>query len=130
MAPETAPAQVMKHDKLSMMVSFVSIVLLAAPCFAQGGDKQSCDVPLVVTRFDSSSRKDEMVRNLGPNDLSVQIGSATVSLDRISIDDSPKRVALILDASENVPDDEWKLEVHMASSFVEHARSVDMFALL
>jgi len=45
------------------------------------------------------------------------------------IDGGPKRVALILDPSRNVSDEEWKLETQMAARLVEGGRPGDRFLL-
>ncbi|MBZ5719830.1 MAG: hypothetical protein LAO03_05565 [Acidobacteriia bacterium] len=110
---------------------FLLTLCLAASClqssksFAQQDTAQSCDVPVVVTGYDN-----QLVRDLAPADFSVRLADAPKAVDSASIDGGPKRIALILDASKNVPDGEWKLETEMAASFVGHARSKDQFAFL
>ncbi len=53
-----------------------------------------------------------------------------MTVNNALLDGGPKRVAIILDASRNIPEDEWKLETEMAARFVEHARPKDLFAFL
>ena len=65
--------------------------------FGQQRPEDSCDVPLVVTRFAPSSKTVELVKNLGPEDLTVQLGAVPGTLESVSIDDGPKRLALVLD---------------------------------
>jgi hypothetical protein len=60
---------------------------------AQQTPSESCDVPVVVTRFDAS------FQDLGTKDFVVRLGTTPVSLQSASVDRGPKRVALILDAS-------------------------------
>src|SRR5579863_2701215 len=76
---------------------------------AQQTPPPSCNVPVVVTRFVSSSRSVELVKNLGPRDFTAQLGTAPGVIASASIDSGPKRIALILDASSSIPEDEWKL---------------------
>jgi len=87
-------------------------------------------VPLVVTRFVPSSKTVELVKNLGHKDLTVQLGAVPGTLEGVSIDDGPKRIALVLDASDGVPGDEWKLQTEMAAKLAQHARPDDRFAVL
>src|SRR5712691_10891139 len=106
---------------LCLTVSF----LQPLESFAQRVAAGSCDVPVVVTHFNN-----ELVRDLTPADFSVRLGDIPRNVESASSDGNPKRVALILDASRNIPEDEWKLETEMAASFVEHARPKDEFAFL
>ncbi len=87
-------------------------------------------MPVVVTRFDPASRTVQAVSNLGVNDLTVQLGTASVLVRDVSVDAGPKRVILVLDASQRIPNDEWKLEVEMAATLVTKARTADTLALL
>jgi hypothetical protein len=98
---------------------------LTSRSYAQQRAMGSCDVPLVVTNFDNV-----LVKDLGPQDLLVRLGAVPITFESISIDGGPKRVALILDPSENVPEDEWKLEIEMGFKFVGHARPDDKFLFL
>jgi|GEM_PF-2457824 len=97
---------------------------------AQQSPEQTCDVPLVVTPFVPASRTVELVKDLNANDLTVRVGNSPGKIVSASVDSGPRRVALVLDASRNVPNDEWKLEVEMAASLVEHARPEDRFGFL
>jgi hypothetical protein len=115
-----------------MKVHWVSLTLCLTIFFGQSRGllaqqvaEESCDVPVVVTHFNN-----DLVRDLKPADFSVRLGDIPRTVDSASIDGSPKRVALILDASRNIPEDEWKLETEMAASFLEHARPQDQFAFL
>ncbi len=89
----------------------------------------SCDVPLVVTRFVPSSGTVELVQDLTAKDLTVKVGGTSRTVENASIDRGGKRIGLILDASKNIPQDEWKLETKMAVSLMEHARPEDKIAL-
>ncbi len=95
---------------------------------AQQSPKPLCDIPLVITRYDPSSRTVELVKDLEAKDLTVRFGGDAVAPESASIDANPKRVALILDASRNILEDEWKLETEMAISLLAHARTDDRFA--
>ena len=119
----------MQITMLPLMVCLSLLLSLPSQSFAQQSASASCDVPLVVTRFNVSTRTVELVRDLGLNDFEVQLDGAPAILQNLSIDDGPKRIALILDASRNVPDDEWNLEAEMAASLVEYARPADRFVL-
>lgn len=89
----------------------------------------SCDVPLVVTRFAAATGKVELVTDLSPADLSIRVGGSASTVKSATVDGGSKRVALILDASKKVPKDEWKLETEMAVTLVENARALDRFAI-
>lgn len=108
-------------------------LLMAAPLgvpvalFAQGG---TCGFPLVVTRFNASSRATEIVKDLSADDLQVTVTAKKVVIANLALDSTPKRVALILDASTAIPDEEWKLQTEMAGSLVSHGRPEDRFTLL
>src|SRR5713101_5906947 len=91
--------------------------------FAQQVAAESYDVPIVVSDFNN-----KLVRDLAPTDFSVRLGDVPLTVNNASVDGGPKRVAIILDASKNIPEDEWKLETEMAARFVEHARPKDLFA--
>jgi len=85
----------------------------------------SCDVPLVVADY-----YNQPVRNLTPADFSVRLAGMPTTIAGVSLDAGPKRIALVLDASSNIPEEEWKLETEMAAELVKHARANDQFALL
>lgn len=101
------------------------LFVLTSRAYAQQRAMGACDVPLVVTNFDNV-----LLKYLGPRDLLVRLGAVPITLDTISVDGGPKRVALILDPSKNVPEDEWKLEIEMGVKFVGHARPDDKFVFL
>src|SRR5260370_33011970 len=114
----------MRINRLSYAVCLL-LCVLTSRSHAQQRATWSCDVPLVVTNFDNV-----LVKDLGPQDLLVRLGTIPITLDSISLDGGPKRVALILDPSNNVPEDEWKLEIEMGVKFVRHARPGDRFVFL
>jgi hypothetical protein len=87
-------------------------------------------MPLVVTRFDASSRTVQAVRDLKVDDLTIRVGTAVAVIVAVSVEKGPKRVALVLDASRQISKDEWTLEVGMAQTLVAHARPGDSLALL
>jgi hypothetical protein len=82
-----------------------------------------------VTRHNPAVGKVELVQGLTAGDLRVQIGTNAVTVTAISIDHGAKRVAIVLDASKGVPDDEWKLETNMAARLVGQARPDDQFII-
>jgi len=82
----------------------------------------TCDVPVVVAGFDN-----KLIQDLSPSDFVVRIGGGPMAIASASIDRNPKRVALILDASRNIPKEEWELETEMAAVFVKNARPKDQF---
>jgi hypothetical protein len=118
-----------------MRVSRLLLYFFAYGCLtrthsvAQQISPASCNVPVVVTRFVSSSRSVEHVKDLGPRDFTAQLGTAPGVIAAASIDSGPKRIALILDASSSIPEDEWKLETVMAVQLLRQARSRDTFYL-
>jgi hypothetical protein len=106
--------EMMRINLPVLTVCSVMFASCSAQAFGQNSTEDSCDVPLVVTRFVPSSRTVELVKGLGPNDLAVQLGAVPSRLEGASIDDGPKRIALVLDASGNIPADEWTLQTKMA----------------
>jgi len=115
----------MRLDGVSLTICLAIALLEPAWSFGQEVAAESCDVPVVVTHYDN-----KLDRELSPTDFSVHLGGAPKPVDSATIDESPRRVALILDASRNIPTDEWRLETEMAASFAEHARPRDQFAFL
>lgn len=114
----------------SISIAFVvSFCLLSAQQSLAQQSPTACDVPLVATRFDRKSRGAELVKDLSVNDFNVKLGGVPEALESASIDKGPKRMALILDASRSVPQEEWKLETRMAGRLVDHARPEDRFAI-
>src|SRR5882762_3719758 len=102
---------------LMRKISLAVCLLLPIPSltsFAQQAPSESCDVPVVVPRFDTS------FQDLGTRDFLVHLGTDPVSLESASVDRGPKRVALILDASRYVLDNEWKVETGMVADLVGH----------
>jgi hypothetical protein len=112
--------------RLFLPLCFLMYVPFVAHSLAQAA-KESCDIPLVVTRFVPSSRTVEVVKDLGVKDLNVQLGTSFVAVESASVDRGSKRLALILDASPSVPENEWKLETEMAVALVQHGRPEDKF---
>jgi hypothetical protein len=89
---------------------------------SQLNPQESCDIPVVVSRYDNS-----LVEDLKPDDFKFEIGADKGTVTSAVIDRGPKWVALILDASRNIPDDEWKMQVEMAANLLGHARLGDRF---
>ena len=107
----------------------LSVTLLVASPQRLSAQETSCDIPLVVTRFAPVSGTVELVTDLTAKDLTIRVGGTPSAVKTASIDVGSKRIALILDASKKVPEDEWKLETEMALSLIENARALDRFAL-
>ena len=104
--------------------------LISCSLSAQQVPNQSCDVPLVVTRYVPSSGAVELVNDLSAKDVTVHLDGLQGTVESLSVDNRAKRAALIIDASRSVSKDEWKLETEMAASLIGHARAEDRFALL
>jgi hypothetical protein len=104
--------------------------LVRDPSVAQQTPPRPCDVPVVVTRFVPSSGSVELVKDLGASDFTAQLGTVPATIAGASIDSGPKRIALILDASSSILEDEWKLETAMAVQLLRQARPKDTFYLL
>lgn len=81
-----------------------------------------CDVPVVVADYFN-----QPVRDLAPADFSVRVHDVATPAASASVDAGPKRIAIVIDASRNVPADEWKFETESAAEFVKHARPGDRF---
>jgi hypothetical protein len=110
-------------DKLWLILGVVLCLRSAAA--AQQVSADSCDVPLVVADY-----YNQPVRNLTPSDFSVRLAAIPTPIASASLDAGPKRIALVLDASSNVPEEEWNLESEMAAELIKHARANDQFVLL
>jgi len=104
------------------------ITSLVASCPQLLAQQDPCDVPVVVSRFVTSSRTVELVKDLTAKDLTVRVGSVASTIESASVDRGGKRVVLILDASRKISKDEWHLEAEMANSLSKHARPQDRFA--
>ena len=85
----------------------------------------TCCYPFFVL----ASRTVELVPDLTAKDLTVMVGGSPSTVKNASVDTGSRRVVLILDASNRVSKEEWKLETEMAVSLIENARAVDRFAL-
>jgi hypothetical protein len=120
----------MRTATFPLMACLALLLLPPSSSFAQQRTASSCDIPLVLTRYDVPKREVQLVKHLRSKDIEVQLDGTPVTLKGMSIDDGPKRVALLLDASRKVGDQEWKLQAEMAASLLEHARPADRFTLL
>ena len=109
----------MRINRLQLTLHLLASLSIAGPSFAQQNVSQSCDVPLVVGYW----------RKLHRKDLTVHLGSELVSVGNAFPDDGPKRVAVILDSSRQISEEEWKVLLDITSALVEHARPQDTFSL-
>ncbi len=117
--------------RFSLMFCLALYFLSPPQSLAQAGPQGTCDFPLVVAGWNRLTQTgNELLMDLHPEDLVIQFGATPATLESMSVDGGPKRVALVLDASPNVPDNEWNLEAQMAARFVEAARPEDRFLLL
>ena len=119
----------MRINSLRLAFLILAASLDVGPCLGQA-PPQSCFIPLVATRYNPDTRTVQLVQGLAASDLSLTIGSKTVSVANISTDSGPKRVVLVLDASRKVPEAEWELETDMAATLVRNGRRDDRFALV
>lgn len=108
-----------------LLLIFGLVLGLRSGVTAQQAPTSYFDVPLVV-----ADHYNQPVRNLTVADVSVRLAGTPVRIASVSLDAGPKRIALVLDASGSVPDEEWKLETEMAAELTKHARANDQFALL
>ena len=100
------------------------ILCLRSAAMSQQVSTSPCDVPVVVADY-----YNQPVRNLTPADFSVRLAGKSSTIASASLDTGPKRIALVLDASSNIPEEEWTLETEMAAELTKHARANDQFAL-
>jgi len=91
---------------------------------AQEVSSDICEIPVVVADYNN-----RLVRYLKPSDFSVRIAGEPSAISELSVDAGPKRIAIVLDSSSKVPQDEWKLQTEMAEETVSHARTGDEFFL-
>ncbi len=111
---------------LLLSFALIPFAILAA----QENQNQTCSVPLVVSHFAETTRHIEYVKGLGVKDVSVRIGGKVITPQSVVVDASPKRVAIIFDASNEVSELEWKMAMEIAAHMVQIARPDDRFALL
>lgn len=104
-----------------LLILGVAFWLYGAKLNAQAASN-SCDVPVVVADY-----YNQPVRDLAPADFYVRLNETATPVASATIDAGPKRIAIVIDASRNVPAEEWKLETEMAAKFVKHARPGDRF---
>jgi hypothetical protein len=105
-----------------LLVVFLTCWPWAAP--AQEVSSSACELPVVVTDYNN-----RLVRYLKPSDFSVRIAGEPGLVIGLSLDPGPKRIALVLDSSSKVPQDEWKLQTEMAEELVSRSRTGDQFFL-
>jgi len=113
---------------------FLALIIAVSPILTQSisaaqQPESVCDLPFVASRFEKGSGIEVLVGNLAPENSQVHAGDTTLKVKSISIDSTPKRVALILDARSRVDGEEWGLETELAISLVGHGRKEDQFAL-
>jgi hypothetical protein len=114
----------MRIHRVSVALCLLQAVL-GPRSYGQQKPANSCDIPVVITRYDNS-----LVEGLGPRDIQVQVGTAQGAVESVSVENGAKRIALIIDASKNIPDEEWKLETRMAAELLDHARPGDSIFLV
>jgi hypothetical protein len=119
----------LSHKGVSLALCLVLLVLCAVQSAAQSGSSESCDVTVVVTQINRTSGTIELAKDLGPSNFAVQIAGVPESAESAMIDSGPKRVALVVDASANIPRDEWELQIELAVSLASNARPSDTFVL-
>ncbi len=115
----------MRTLKLSFLLC---TVLLADPLWLRA-QSSSCDVPVVVTRFAPASGGSELVTDLAAKDFSITVGGSRATAKMASVDSGGKRIALLLDASRKISDEQWKLELELAQSLLGNGRAADRFSL-
>ena len=120
-------ARVSRNASLSFFALFL---FFAGRAFCQQSASVLCEIPVVVTRFNASSRTVELVKDLRVSDFEIRLDGGPRALESAAVDSSPKRIALILDTSKRVPEDEWTFEVQMAAKLTEYARPEDRFAIV
>jgi hypothetical protein len=109
-------------NRTMLVVVFLACRPSIAP--AQEMFSSACEIPVVVADYNN-----RLVRYLKPSDFSVQIAGERGTIADVSIDAGPKRIAIVLDSSSKVPQDEWRLETEMAEELASHARTGDQFFL-
>jgi hypothetical protein len=119
----------MRINRLRLAFLILAASLDIGPCLGQT-PPQSCNIPLVATRYNPATNNVQLVEGLAASDLNLTIGSKSVPVSNISTDSGSKRVVLVLDASRKVPDAEWELETDMAATLVHSARRDDRLALI
>jgi hypothetical protein len=96
----------MKKGRLFLLGVASTFLVSEQFCFASPETKGACDVPFVARRFDPISYKTEQIRDLTLDNFSVQLSGLPVQPVSVSLDDSPKRTLLLIDARSSVAQEE------------------------
>jgi len=119
----------MKKGHLSLFGVASTFLVSVQFCFASPETKDACDVPFVARRFDPISYKTEQIRDLTLDNFSVQLSGSSVQPVSASLDNSPKRTFVLIDARSSVPQEEWGLQTIMAAYVAKQGPPEDRFVL-
>jgi hypothetical protein len=119
----------MKNAPLFLLGVASTFLVSVQFSFACPETKDVCDVPFVARRFDTISYRTEQIRNLTADNFSIQLSGSPVQPVSVSLDDSPKRTLLLIDARTSVPHEEWGLQTSMAAYVANQGRPEDHFIL-
>jgi hypothetical protein len=100
----------------------------------QQSQPNTCDFPVTAKRLQiiplAGTRAPELMKDLSASDLIVHLAGHPASLLSATIDDTPKRIILVLDRSKGVEARVWEEELSLARELLECARAADRFLLL
>jgi von Willebrand factor type A domain len=109
------------------LVAIVASALLVPAAAAQGGSCFSRSVPVSI-----STNQGQSVASLGPADFKASLYHKQIKVLSIAVDDGPRRVLLVLDASGSMTRNraEWNSLLDVAVQVLNSMRDRDQAALL
>jgi hypothetical protein len=108
-----------------LILSLLSLVM-AGSAAAQ----QACDLPVDVVGVEKGKTAGGVIRGLQAGDLSVMIGTNHVPIGSLTYNAGPRRILFVIDAPRDLPSDARKAEAQVAGFILDHARPMDLFALI
>jgi hypothetical protein len=116
-----------------MFLAILICVIATAPLIAQQPRRGACDIPAVSASSKKAAggpQSPSVTPNVSVADFDVSLAGHKTALLAAALDESPKRIICVVDASKAIGEKEWELEMQRVRLLSEHARSADRFALV
>jgi len=114
-----------------MNYRFLVLFLLSLLMVGGAAAQQACDLPVDVVGIEKGEKSGGIIRGLQAGDLVVTVNkSEHVPIDSLTYDAAPRRIVLVIDNTHALPSDARKAEAQVATYILEHARTMDSFALI
>ncbi len=114
-------------------MSFRGLILSLFSLVAVGGAaaQLACELPVDVVGVEKGKTNGGVIRGLRANNLLVTLSSGNhVPIGSLTYDAGPRRIVFVIDAPGALPSDARKAEAEIAANILDHARSIDSFALI